>query len=223
MFTLNISVTSAGLDAIKAELTRTLPKVKSSHRCEAVARGLGFRTYAALLTATRSPGPAIATAHGEAFSAYLADHRFDVPPLPFYRAVARVEIRAVLDRIPKLTMHGIGVGRPRRMEDGKWEDRREHHARVLESREAFLSDHATEQFLLSLAFLARVQPTKTIRPYTNSYWLKHIAENYGCTYPEGHELGPQYVSNAARGEWRTESGKIVGSIMRASSRAGRRS
>ena len=60
-----------------------------------------------------------------------------------------------------------------------------------------MSDHATEQFLLSLAFLARVQPTKTIRPYTNSYWLKHIAENYGCTYPEGHELGPQYVSNPA--------------------------
>jgi len=49
--------------------------------------------------------------------------------------------------------------------------------------------------LLSLALLGRVKPTKTIRQYSNSYWLKHIAENYECTFPHGARLGPQYVPN----------------------------
>jgi hypothetical protein len=40
-------------------------------------------------------------------------------------------------------------------------------------------------------------PTKTIRPGTNSYRLKHIAENYVCRYPEGEVLGPRYVTNGA--------------------------
>jgi hypothetical protein len=88
VFALNIPVTFAGIEAIKADLTRALPEVKSSHRCEAIARGLGFRTYAALLAASRLPVPVFATAQGAAFSAYLADHRFDTRSLPFYRAVA---------------------------------------------------------------------------------------------------------------------------------------
>ena len=195
MFTLNIPVTSAGLDALKADLTRTLPEVKSSHRCEAIARGLGFRTYAALLSTTRSPDPVIATVHGAAFSAYLAEHRFDVPPHPFYRAVGRVAICAVLEKMPKLTMWGIGVGEPRRKSDGKWESWPDLQAKFIARREELLSDHAVEPFLLSLAFLSRVKPTKTIRKGTGSYWLKHIAENYACTYPEGDKLGPQYVTN----------------------------
>ena len=40
-----------------------------------------------------------------------------------------------------------------------------------------------------------VRPTKTIRKGTGSYRLKHIAENYACTYPEGEKLGPTYVTN----------------------------
>jgi hypothetical protein len=46
-----------------------------------------------------------------------------------------------------------------------------------------------------LALLARVPKTKTIRSGTGSYGLKHIAENYVCEYPEGGELGPDYVPN----------------------------
>lgn len=195
MLTLNIPVTSAGFDAIKAEFTRTLREVKSSHRCEAVARGSGFRTYAALLAATQSPDPVIATADGMAFRSYLADHGFDVSPLLLYRAVARIAIRAVLDKTPLLTMNGMGLGPPVHKADGKRENPREHYARIVESRKELLGDHATEEFMLSLAFLKRVPPIKTIRPDTSSYWLKHIAENYACTYPEGDQLGPQHVSN----------------------------
>src|SRR5260370_1447636 len=43
--------------------------------------------------------------------------------------------------------------------------------------------------------LWRVQPTKTITSGSGSDRLKHIAENYACTYPEGVKLGPQYVPN----------------------------
>jgi len=31
----------------------------------------------------------------------------------------------------------------------------------------------------------------------SSYGLKHAAEKFACTYPEGAVLGPRYVSNGA--------------------------
>ncbi len=195
MFTLTVPVTSANLDAIKGELARTLPEVKSSHRCEALGRGLRFGTYAALRAAMRSPDAVIATACGAAFITYLAEHGFAVPALAFYRAVARVAIRAVLEKVPKLTMWGIGVGDRRRTPDGRWETWQDLQVRFRAEREALLGDDAVKSFLLSLAFLARVERTKTIRKGTGSYRLKHIAENYPCTYPEGDKLGPRYVAN----------------------------
>ena len=57
MFVLRIPVTLSAIELIKADLTKHLSEVKSSHRVEAIGRGLGFRTYAALLAASRSPVP----------------------------------------------------------------------------------------------------------------------------------------------------------------------
>jgi hypothetical protein len=138
VFTLNVPVTSAGLDLIKADLTRALPQIKSSHRCEAVARGLGFRAYAALRAASQSPDPIIATANGAAFSAYLLAHGFGVLLPPFYRAIGRACVRDVLERTPKLTMFGIGVGPPQRKADGTRENQRECYLRFVESRDRLL-------------------------------------------------------------------------------------
>jgi hypothetical protein len=90
---------------------------------------------------------------------------------------------------------GIGAGQLQRKSDGTWEDWRDRQAKFAADREELLSGHAVEPFLLSLAFLSKVKSTKTIRQGTGSYWLKHIAENYHCTYPEGDSLGPQYVAN----------------------------
>lgn len=195
MFALSISLTHDGLDMIKAELSRTLSNVKSSHRCEAIARSFGFRTYAALRAAIKDTDPVTVSSSGAVFRAYLVDHGFDVSPRPFYWAAARVAIRSALTRMPKLTMWGIGVGGPKRKSDGTWENWRDMNARFIAEREALLRDEAIEPFLVSLAFLSKVKPTKTIRRNTNSHWLKHIAENYTCTYPEGEILGPQYVAN----------------------------
>jgi len=139
MFTLVIPLSPAAVDEIKAELTRTLQDTKSSHRCEAFARGLGYRTYASLLAAT-ARAPVSAAVHAPSFIDYLADHGFEVSSFPFYRATARVALRAVLEKVPKLTEFGIGIGSPHFNLDFSKE------------REALLGDDATEQFLQCLAF-----------------------------------------------------------------------
>lgn len=195
MFILKIPASAGGIDLIKAELTHKLPDVKSSHRCEAIARGLGFRTYAAALAAAKAETPITAHVRGDLFTAYLTDHGFDVRSESLYHAAAKIALREVSERTPKLTMWGIGVGHPRRKEDGRWEDFRDMNAKFRQDRAELVSDDAVEAFLTSLAFLARVTPTKTIREGTGSYWLKHIAENFACTYPEGEKLGPTYVAN----------------------------
>ena len=195
MFALTIPVSASRLGAIKAELTCKLPDVKSSHRCEAIARGLGFRTYAGALAAVKSETPETAQVRGDPFTAYLAEHAFSVSPKVLYYAAAKVALQNISERTPKLTMWGIGVGRPRRKDDGRWEDFRDMNAKFQKDRAELVSDGAVAPFLTSLAFLKRVASTKTIRKGTGSYWLKHIAENYACTYPEGEKLGPTYVSN----------------------------
>jgi hypothetical protein len=197
MFTLAITVTPHAIDTIKGELTRTLPHVKSSHRCEAIGRGLGFGTYASLRAAIRPTDPVSATVGGVAFTEYLRSRGFEVVPRPLYHAAAKVALRHVAKRISKLTLWGIGVGRPQRKPNGKFENAKEHYARFAEAREELESDGAVTPFLVSLALLERVRRTKTVRDGTGSYWLKHIAENYRCTYPEGAELGPHYVPNGA--------------------------
>jgi stalled ribosome alternative rescue factor ArfA len=197
VFALAIAMPPDGLNAIKAELNRTLPDIKSSHRCEAIARGLGFRTYASAKANTQSATPDRMLARGRGFVDYLAEHGFVVPAKPFYHAVARVTLRHIGRMHPKLTMWGIGVGRPQRKADGKWENWEDRNARFVRAREELMSDSAVEPFLTSLAFVVKVERTKTIRKGTGSYRLKHIAENFPSTYPEGNRLGPQYVANGA--------------------------
>jgi hypothetical protein len=197
VFTLAIVLTPDGLKTIKSELTSILPHVKSSHRCEAIARGLGFRTYASARASALSAAADHAIVRGERFVAYLADHHFTVSAKPLYRAAAKVALRDIAKMHPKLTMWGMGIGRPQLKADGKWEDSRDRNTKFIEAREELVSDGAVGAFLTSLAFITKVKPTKTIRSGTGSYRLKHIAENFACTYPEGYPLGPKYVPNGA--------------------------
>lgn len=197
MFTLEIAVTPDRLNAIKGELNSTLPHIKSSHRCEAIARGLGFRTYSSARVIALTAAPDRVPVCGELFAAYLAKHDFAVSVERFYRAAAKVALRDIAKMNPKLTMWGIGIGQPQRKADGKWEDFKDRNAKFMEAREELVSDGAVGPFLTSLAFIAKVKRTKTIRDRTGSYRLKHIAENFVCTYPEGSRLGPQYVPNGA--------------------------
>ena len=102
MFVLRISVTAPAVDRIKALLTQSLPEVKSSHRVEALGRGLGFRTYAALRAAAQTTAPAVVAVAGSHFSDYLKDHGFEADPAHLYRAAAHVAIQAALDALPRL-------------------------------------------------------------------------------------------------------------------------
>jgi hypothetical protein len=68
MFVLRIPVTPAHVDALKTDLIKALPEVKSSHRVEALGRGLGFKTYAALRAVAQSTVPSMATVSGASFS-----------------------------------------------------------------------------------------------------------------------------------------------------------
>jgi hypothetical protein len=194
MFTLKVRFTLNDLTAAKAVLTRRLNHIKSSHRCEALARGLGFRTYATARSLL-SEGPIVCQADGKAFHGYLQSHDIAANHRPFYQVIARIALDQVLSREPDLVKHGIGVGSPRRTHDIYVESAAIIERRFAEERAFLRSDNALEPFLLSLALLNRVECTRTIRPDTSSYWIKHIAEEYKCIYSEGGPLGPQYVPN----------------------------
>ena len=196
MFILNLSLTAARSVEMKLDLAKSLPWVKSSHRVEAIARSLGFKTHASLLAATHDQETVPCIVEGSKFVSYLAEHGFEVTPIEFYVAAARTAIRDVLEKVPNLTMAGIGSGQPQR-KNGQWETPEQHYARQLEWREEFFRDGSSMQFLLALAFIQRVKAIKTIGSGRGSYGLKHIAENFRCTFPEGAELGPRYVANGA--------------------------
>ncbi|HUD92510.1 hypothetical protein [Sphingobium sp.] len=190
MFQLTIPVTQSTLDATKLALTKALGAVKSSHRAEAMARGFGFRAYAAFLERARSRQVEAATVDGAAFAQYLARHDFNAAGSTLYRAAAQAALIGVAKRFPTLTAAGFGMGQWRSDETPQ-----ERRARFAQGRSDLVSDYAAAPFLASLAFVSRVDRTKTIRPATNSYWLKHVAEDYECTYPDGENLGPVYVPN----------------------------
>lgn len=194
---LRIAVTRSALDVIKADLNRTLPAVKSSHRCEALARALGFGTYAAARAATDQGADAgRREADGGAFAAYLAEHGFAVDTIPFHLTIGRAAMAEVLAAEPDLTMEGMGIGPWKRMGD-RLENAEERRARFDASRAKLLTDGGIGQFLRALACVSRVAKTKGITGRNTSYGLKHLAEGLPCTYPEGQRLGPDYVSNGA--------------------------
>lgn len=190
---LEIAISTAELNAIKADARRFYPEIKSSHRCEAIARGLGFKTYASLLYSVRSPRTAELRA-GD-FRDYLLEHGFDVSEVDFYRVLARSALRMVAAAMPELNSSGYGYGSPRRRADGRSETWDEEQARFRDYRADLLD--STDEFLRAYSFLENIPKTQTIRPKTSSYWIKHIAEKYLCQYPDGSSLGPDYVSNGA--------------------------
>ncbi len=194
MIDLSIHITVDAIAQMKLRLNKVLPDVKSSHRVEALARGLGFRTNAALRE-TAGKNNTSARANASAFCGYLAEHGFMVEAMHLYRAAAAVAVGRVMASHSRLSHWGYYVGRPRLLENGARETPVQHHARFLAEREHLMSDDALDQFLLALGLVQRIPATKTIRAGSGSYRLKHIAENSSCTAPCGAQFGPRYVAN----------------------------
>lgn len=194
MVELTVTLNPQTLDRLKAGLRLTAPEMKSSHRVEALARGLGFASNAELRSSLNLGGHP-RRVMPEAFSAYLTERELPGSASLLLRAVAYAIILNVMDLDDRIHKWGWGCGRPERRDDGRWETNEEHYARFLGYRDELKSVFAAEQVLRAIAFLSKVPATRTIRPDSDSYRLKHIAENMACCYPDGEELGPAYVAN----------------------------
>lgn len=193
MVELDIFLNSVTLGRMKSGLRLIAPTIKSSHRTEALARGLGFQSNAELRARLADAGPR--RLDPSAFSLYLTARGFEAPASLLFRAAAHAITLNAMDRDDRLHKWGWGFGQPKRRDDGRWETPHQHYDRMQEYREELKDILVADQVLRALAMLAEVPSTTSIRPDTDSYRLKHIAENFPCTYPDGEPLGPDYVAN----------------------------
>ena len=92
--------------AVKTELRMSLPDVKSSHRVEALARGLGWATNASMRAALALE-PCDRIADSAAFHVYLAKRGFAVPARALFDGILRAQVRAVMASNERLTHHGL--------------------------------------------------------------------------------------------------------------------
>lgn len=192
---MRITIASDDLQAIKDYLHRSLPTHKPSHRIEAAARGLGFTTYSGMRKALEVGSTTVA-ADDKRFCAELG--------IPFEtekdfnrflsRALARIELRRILDAHPLLTQRGF---------DSAWmrvsgEREKPLNERLLllheRRREAYECDWGFDQFELAWIYLSRQQKIRSINRRTSSYGLKHCAEDLMRRFGHFKPLG-NYVSN----------------------------
>lgn len=105
---MKIAVTPDVIESIKKDLRQALREVKSSHRIEAVARGLGWTTNAAMRV-TLASGTAERVVKADSFTRYLVDHGFAADAYHLVRAALRVQVRVIMAEHKELTHHGFGV------------------------------------------------------------------------------------------------------------------
>lgn len=161
------------IEFLKKELSTLLAHVKSSHRVEAMARGLGWSTNAAL-RAELAVGPLVRTVAEGPFSGYLADHGFSglrngvlteaVGRVDF--SVARQAILAVMEREPHLSPNGYPNSYTRMTPA-------ERKAEFDRQRASMVSDYHIAQFLMAQEFLLTVPRTKRVMRKVSSYGYKH--------------------------------------------------
>jgi hypothetical protein len=82
------SITPARIDALKARLAELAPDVQASHRVEALARGLEFRTWASLLAWKKTTTGNERHVDVDAFVDYLASHGMQTPKIVFESIIA---------------------------------------------------------------------------------------------------------------------------------------
>ncbi|MFG1316168.1 hypothetical protein [Xanthobacter autotrophicus] len=180
---MRLEITANDVEDMKAELRATLPEVKSSHRIEALARGLGWNTNAAMRARLANGSAEVSTNEG-AFLGYLQEHGFDSEPGRLARTLAKVGIRHAMALEPLLTQFGYNVYR------GRSKTPEERRAEFMADRASMLGDHAADEFIQACRFLSQFSKRKTINRKSSSYGLKHQAERFGDSR---HSRG--YVAN----------------------------
>lgn len=184
------------LPSIKECLRKAHPETRPTHRMEAAAKGLGFSTYASLLSSLKKAELPVsiddraycsnlnvpAVLDGDRHARYLS------------RSVARAMLRKVLAEHPELTLRGF---------DSIWQGNHNELHRPKEEREVLFmerrleaceDDWAADQFELALIFLSRQKRINSLNRQMGSYGLKHRAENLSRAFGLFTHLG-NYVSN----------------------------
>ncbi|WP_184719108.1 hypothetical protein [Caulobacter sp.] len=177
----------AALPALKEDLRHALPGARASDRIEALARGLGYNTYAALRAALARGGVLVAL-DDLAFQAYLAARGDPPNDRVLRRTLAKLDLRRAMDREADLTTAGFGVG---------W-DRRETAAVRREKKRQWradlLHDVSADEFELARLYVDQLVPRKTLNRDFSTYGLKHQAERLSRDRGIAAHLG-NYVPN----------------------------
>ncbi|MGV1793555.1 hypothetical protein [Rhizobium sp. A37_96] len=193
---MHLFVHESALPTIKESLRKAHPETRPTHRMEAVAKGLGFSTYASFLTSLKT-GALWVDIDEEAYcSALEVSAVVDGDKRARYlsRAVVRGMLRKVLDEHPELTLRGFDsiwqggrdeLRKPKEEREALFADRR---------REAYEDDWAADQFELALIFFSRQKKIKSLNRQIGSYGLKHRAEDLSRAFGLFTHLG-NYVSN----------------------------
>ncbi len=185
---------SEQIDSMKTDLIKYFPDIKSSHRVEALARALGFKTYASLRTVDLLfDGPIHADVNWVAFKDYLNEKGFHPTARPLFLAAGRASIRLMLGMkdwdYQNLTREGFGINKSHH----EGETPQAHAERFRQARADMLSDSSVEEFLRSYSVVSRIPKTRTVTKKRGAYSLKHIAEKASILYPDGEISSPQYV------------------------------
>lgn len=187
---------NADIQQLKNHLGRLLPNVKSSHRVEAMARGLGFNSNAALrhqLSISRIH--VYPSDYG--FYNYLKEHGFpDEKYSTLSEAVIlsiypdqRNHVQVVMDQHPQVSHFGIGVY------NSYGKKRSEIEKELAASRASMLSSEAVMEFMKACEYLSQFGKRKTINYRASSYGLKHSAEKYLKEKHEDISGYDPYVAN----------------------------
>ena len=185
---MKITVIPASIEDMKSDLRTALPTAGSCHRVEALARGLGWRTYAAMLGAVIS-GPAERDVQPAAFVAYMAAQGLVVTADHMIRTACCTQIRAVLAAQEQLTHFGFGLYDGHRLSVAEW------RVQFAENRASMLSDDGIAEFVRARDYLALLDTIKTTNRKHTSYGLKHAAERHHRRGAYADRTTDAYVSN----------------------------
>jgi hypothetical protein len=169
------TITLTDIEHMKDALRAPLADVKSSHRVEALARGLGWATNASMRAALTA-APAEAVPNEGVFLDYLRQHSFEAPSGSLVRAFAQAGVRRAMDFEPELSGFGYRVARDRN------ETAEEAEARFLASRADMLGQHGVDEFIRAVEFLSKFGRRKSMNRKRSSYGLKHDAERVAGDY-----------------------------------------
>ena len=184
---MRVSLSASNIPAVKRWLRQAMPDVQASIRTEAMARGFGFNTNAALLTAVKT-GNVSLTVNEIEFVEFLQQRDLSALDRILSRAIIRTLIESILEANPRLTTHGFGVPDSYGWSGPKYINE------VKRSRDEFYNDWQCDQFELALLLLQHCDKRKSLNRNVSSYGLKHTAERISREHKIRTDLG-NYVSN----------------------------